>query len=358
MAEETCYRAVRNARRESGDMKNDRFLKVLNGEAVDKTPIWIMRQAGRYLPEYRALRSEVPDFMTFCKMPELASEVTLQPLRRFDLDAAIIFSDILTVPEAMGMELKFVKGEGPLFPNPITSDAMIEQLRSDPIDDLDYVMTAIRKVKPQLNVPLIGFAGSPWTVATYMIEGGGSKTFSQIKKMRYAQPKSLHALLDKLAHATSIYLKNQIAAGADAIMIFDTWGGVLDFDSYPEFSLHYMQRIVESLPESTPTILFTKNGSPWLEKIAQTGCAGVGLDWTIPLGQARQRVPSNIVLQGNLDPTTLYADDETIVRAVNNILSQHSGQTGHIFNLGHGILPDINPDKVKLLVDTVHAFQS
>lgn len=338
-------------------IKNDRFLKALRREPVDKTPIWLMRQAGRYLPEYRKVRSQAGDFLTLCKNPELACEVTLQPLARFDLDAAIIFSDILTIPDAMQLGLYFETGEGPKFLHPTCDAATINKLGiPDPEDDLGYVMQAIRHTKHALagQVPLIGFAGSPWTIGCYMVEGGPSKTFAKIKGMLYEDPALLHQLLQKLADSISLYLQAQIAAGADVIMIFDTWGGILTPQAYEDFSLNYMQQILQSLPAHIPTIVFTKNGGLWLERIVTAGSNAVGLDWTIDIGEARKRVGTQVALQGNLDPAILQATPEVITTHVQHILASYGHGNGHIFNLGHGITPNIAPENVAILVDAVH----
>lgn len=341
-------------------LKNDRFLKALRRETVDQTPIWIMRQAGRYLPEYRATRQKAGDFMTLCKTPELACEVTLQPLARFDLDAAILFSDILTIPDAMGLGLSFGEGEGPRFERPIRTPHDIQQLPIfDPEEKLKYVMDAVRLIKRELHgkVPLIGFSGSPWTLATYMVEGKSSKQFELIKTMLYQAPHQLHNLLFKLAQSVTLYLKAQIAAGVQAVQIFDTWGGILSHEAYHEFSLSYMREIVLSLkaahPE-VPIILFTKNGGLWLESIAASGTDAVGVDWTITLSETKRRVGEKVALQGNLDPAVLHADTAVIESEVKRILSVYQGAPGHVFNLGHGITPDIHPEKVKFLVDCVH----
>jgi uroporphyrinogen decarboxylase len=338
-------------------IKNDRFLKALARQPVDKTPVWLMRQAGRYLPEYRKIRSQAGDFLTLCKTPELACEVTLQPLERFDLDAAIIFSDILTIPDAMHLGLYFEPGEGPKFKQPTCDAASIKKLGiPDPEDDLGYVMQAIRHTKQALagKVPLIGFAGSPWTIGCYMVEGGPSKTFATIKGMLYTDPAILHQLLQKLADSISLYLQAQIAAGADVIMLFDTWGGILTPQAYQAFSLHYMQQILQSLPAHIPTIVFTKNGGLWLEAIANIGSNAVGLDWTIDVGDARQRIGHQVALQGNLDPAIMQATPEVITQHVEQILASYGSGNGHIFNLGHGITPNIQPENVAVLVDAVH----
>lgn len=344
-------------------LKNDRFLKALHREPVDRTPVWMMRQAGRYLPEYRAVRSKAETFLNMCQTPEWAAEVTLQPITRYPLDAAIIFSDILILPMAMGCELTFVQGEGPVFPKPIRTQADIDALRPlTPEQDCPYTQAAIEMVVRDLNgrVPLIGFAGSPWTVATYMVEGGGSKTFSIIKRMLYAQPQQLHSLLQKLCDATVASLTAQVKAGASAVMLFDTWGGVLTPQAYESFSLAYMRQIIQALktqPETAacPIILFTKQGGLWLEQMAESGCDALGCDWTLDIGQARARVGHKVALQGNLDPCVLYADPQTIRAHVKQILAQFGPHPGHIFNLGHGIYPDISPESVTVMLDALHS---
>ncbi len=341
---------------------NDRFLRALLRQPVDTTPVWIMRQAGRYLPEYRATRAKAGSFMDLCKNPELACEVTLQPLERFDLDAAILFSDILTIPDAMGLGLYFSEGEGPRFERPVQTEAAIQALSiPDPELELGYVMDAVRTIRKALNnqVPLIGFSGSPWTLATYMVEGSSSKEFSKVKGLLYDNPKAMHLLLDKLADSVTSYLNAQIAAGAQAVMIFDTWGGTLTPSTYREFSLRYMEKIVKNLTRTVngvtiPVTLFTKGGMQWLETIAATGCDALGLDWTINIGEAYQRVGNKVALQGNMDPCVLYASPEVIRTHVQQIIHDFPAPTGHIFNLGHGIHQHINPEHVKVLVDTVH----
>lgn len=343
-------------------MKNDRFLRALLRQPVDVTPIWIMRQAGRYLPEYRATRERAKNFLTLCKTPEFACEVTLQPLERFDLDAAILFSDILTIPDAMGLGLYFTEGEGPRFENPIRTEKQITNLAiPDPNIELRYVTDAVSLIRRELNgkVPLIGFAGSPWTLATYMVEGGTTKTFSQVKKLLFQQPQSMSILLDKLAQAVTNYLNAQIAAGAQVIMLFDTWGGILSTQNYLDFSLNYMQKIVQNLTheyegQRIPVIIFTKDGNEWLENIANTGCDAIGLDWKLPIGQSRKRVGNQVALQGNMDPCMLYTSPEQVRKEVANILASFGSGNGHIFNLGHGIHPEIDPELVKVLVDSVH----
>ena len=338
----------------------DRFLRALRREPVDKTPIWIMRQAGRYLPEYRATRQRAGDFLTLCKTPELATEVTLQPLQRFPLDAAIVFSDILTIPDAMGLGLSLEEGIGPRFSSPIRSRAEIDRLGiPDPESDLGYVSAAIRMIKRELSdgPPLIGFCGSPWTLATYMIEGGSGSDFKRAKGILYDDPATMHALLDKLTTASVLYLKAQIAAGADAVMVFDTWGGALSHNDYHDFSLRTLEAIVQQLDTSVPVILFTKGGGQWLEKMADTGCTALGLDWTTDLHIARQRVGARVALQGNLDPSILRADPRVIKKEAEKILHSFGDNPGHVFNLGHGITPDINPEHVGALVETVHNFK-
>ncbi len=345
------------------ELKNDRFLRALLRQPVDMTPVWIMRQAGRYLPEYRATREKAGSFMQLCMNPELACEVTLQPLRRFPLDAAILFSDILTIPDAMGLGLYFAEGEGPNFRHPVRSAADIEKLPvPDPEDQLRYVMDAVRVIRRELDgsVPLIGFAGSPWTLATYMVEGSSSKEFARIKKLMFDEPALAHKLLATTARAVTLYLNAQIAAGAQAVMIFDTWGGVLTARDYKEFSLRYMQEILSGLTREAdgrkvPVILFTKGGGPWLETIAASGCDAVGLDWTCDLGMARRRVGNKVALQGNMDPSVLYASPERIRSEVASILASYGPGNGHVFNLGHGIHTGIDPDHVAVLVDAVHA---
>ena len=347
-------------------LKNDRLLRALFREPVDRTHIWIMRQAGRYLPEYRATRERAGSFMNLCTHPELACEVTLQPLARFDLDAAILFSDILTVPDAMGLGLSFAPGEGPQFARPVRSAAAVERLGvPDPETELAYVMEAVRTIRRELKgrVPLIGFSGSPWTLATYMVEGGGSKEYAHIKGMLFDRPALLHRLLDTTSRAVTAYLNAQIAAGAQAVMIFDTWGGVLSPRDYIDFSLRYMAQIVDSLTRESegrrvPVILFTKGGGGWLEVMTETGCDALGLDWTVDIGEARRRVGNRVALQGNLDPSVLYASPARIRDEVATILKAYGTGNGHVFNLGHGIHQHVNPDRVQVLVDSVHELSA
>ena len=345
------------------ELKNDRYLRALLGQPVDKTPVWVMRQAGRYLPEYREIRAKAGDFMTLCSTPDLACEVTLQPLRRYDLDAAIIFSDILTIPDAMGLGLHFVPGEGPKFKNVIRSAADIAKLGvPDMEDNLRYVMDAIRVTRREIDgkVPLIGFSGSPWTLACYMVEGGSSKDFSKVKGMMFDAPEQMHALLVVLAKSVIAYLNAQIAAGAQSIMLFDTWGGALGQSNYQRFSLAYMQQIVAGLTRENdgrlvPVTLFTKGGGQWLEAMADTGVDGVGLDWTTDIGSARQRIGDKVTLQGNMDPCVLYASPDRVEQEVASVLASFGeGKTGHIFNLGHGIHPTVAPENMARLVDSVH----
>lgn len=347
-------------------LQNDIFLKAIYRQPTPYTPVWIMRQAGRYLPEYRQTRAKAGDFLTLCKTPELACEVTLQPLKRFNLDAAIVFSDILTIPDAMGLGLHFVEGEGPKFDSPINSIADITKLAiPDPNKDLKYVCDAIRLCQQELDgkVPLIGFSGSPWTLATYMVEGESSKNFYKIKSLLYSDPKYLHVLLDKLAQAVAAYLQAQINAGADALMLFDTWGGMLSTANYREFSLNYMKQITQFLKSQTnnkkiPLIVFTKGGGLWLEMIAEIGCDAVGLDWTIDIGQARNRIGNKVAIQGNLDPSALMGSSDVIRNEVAAILKSYGKGSGHIFNLGHGITPNIAPENVTTLVDAVHELSA
>ncbi|MBF8272025.1 MAG: uroporphyrinogen decarboxylase [Magnetococcales bacterium] len=338
------------------------FLRACLGLDVAQTPVWLMRQAGRYLPEYREVRRQAGDFLSLCKNPELAAKVTLQPIERFGLDAAILFSDILVVPEAMGMKLQFLEGEGPHFPEPLTRQADLDRLTlPDPEVQLGYVMAAIREIRRILpsGVPLIGFSGSPWTLATYMIEGGSSKKFTLIKTALYNDPGFLEGLLERLVTAVVHYLNAQIDHGVQAVQIFDTWGGILGPDEYRRFSLEPMARIIAGLnrnrPDGSriPVILFSKGCGGYLETIASSGCDVVGLDWTTPLGQARARLGPNIALQGNLDPAILYANPQRIRSEVRRVLESLGRQNGHIFNLGHGMEPNIDPLKVPQLISAV-----
>ncbi len=343
-------------------LDNDRFLRALRRQPVDRTPVWMMRQAGRYLPEYRASRAKAGDFISLCRNPELCCEVTLQPLERYGLDAAILFSDILTIPDAMGLGLRFVEGEGPVFDRPVRDAHAIEALGvPDPETELRYVMDAVRTIRGALGsrLPLIGFAGSPWTLATYMIEGAGGSDFTRIKRLGYDAPETLDTLMAKLAAAVSLYLEAQVRAGADAVMVFDTWGGVLAPAEYLKFSLEPMARIVEHLkrvaPE-VPVILFTKNGGQHLEAMAETGCDALGLDWTTDLANARARVGAQVALQGNLDPTWLLAQPERIETAVARVLASYGPGPGHVFNLGHGILQQTPPEHAAAMIEAVRAL--
>lgn len=338
-------------------MTNDLFLRACRREPVERTPVWMMRQAGRYLPEYRALRAK-HDFLSLCKTPELAAEVSMQPVELIDVDACIIFSDILVVPEAMGMELVMEEGKGgPRFPHPLRSRADIDALKvPDPNHELKYVVDALRLTRKKLNgrVPLIGFAGSPWTLATYMVEGKGSKSFRHIKELIYNNPKDAHALLEKLARSVALYLNAQIEAGAQAIQIFDTWGGVLPQEEFREFSLQSINQVIQLLRRNNvPVILFCKDCGHSLEAIADLRPDVVSLDWTVDIGRARDMVGSYVALQGNMDPALLYASPERIKFAVQKILEKFGKGSGHIFNLGHGILPDVPVEHAKAFVQAV-----
>ena len=343
------------------ELQNDVFLRALLKQDVDYTPVWMMRQAGRYLPEYRATRAQAGDFLSLCKNTELATEVTIQPLERFDLDAAILFSDILTIPDAMGLGLYFAEGEGPKFERPIRTEADVAALQVADMDKLRYVTDAVSSIRKALNgrVPLIGFSGSPFTLACYMIEGGGSKEFRLIKTMMYQRPDLLHKILDVLADSVIVYLNAQIAAGAQAVQIFDTWGGALSHVAYREFSLRYMQKIVAGLTREAegrqvPVIAFTKGGGLWLEAMADIGVDALGLDWTVDLGTARGRVGNKVTLQGNFDPMALFGTPESIEQEVARILAEFGSGNGHVFNLGHGINQHTNPEHAKVLIDAVH----
>ncbi len=345
-------------------LKNDIFIKTLLKQPVDRTPVWMMRQAGRYLPEYRATRSQAGSFLDLCTNPELACEVTLQPLERFDFDAAILFSDILTIPDAMGLGLYFSEGEGPKFKHPVRTEADVKKLPiPDPTDELSYVIDAVSLIRKNLQgrVPLIGFSGSPWTLATYMVEGGSSKSFQKVKGMMYQNPLLMHQMLDKLAQSVASYLNAQIAAGAQAVMVFDTWGGMLSGEDYNTFSLNYAKQVRALLNtnvegQEIPCIFFTKGGGLWLEEMATAGYSALGLDWQTDIAQARARVGDKVALQGNMDPIALYAEPEQIRQKVASILQKYGKGPGHVFNLGHGILPDVNPEHVKAMVDAVHEF--
>jgi len=344
------------------ELKNDRFLRALMRQPVDVTPVWMMRQAGRYLPEYRATRAKAGDFMALCSNPELACEVTLQPLERYPLDAAILFSDILTIPDAMGLGLYFETGEGPRFKKTVTTAADIEALPVvNPEQDLPYVIDAVKTIRHELNgqVPLIGFSGSPWTLATYMIEGGSSRDYARTKQMLYDKPEQLLLLLDKLVDSVIAYLNAQIKAGAQAVQIFDSWGGALSHSAYQTFSLAPMARIIDGLIKEhdgreVPVILFTKGGGQWLESMAHTGAPCLGLEWTTDIGQARKRVGAQVALQGNMDPAVLYASPERIRAEVGHILEGFGHGNGHIFNLGHGVTPQVDPAHAGAFFDAVH----
>ena len=343
-------------------LKNDRLIRALLRQPTDTTPVWIMRQAGRYLPEYREVRKQAGSFLDLCKNRELACEVTMQPLRRFDLDAAILFSDILTIPDAMGLGLYFAEGEGPRFERPLRSEADIRRLGvPDPGDELRYVTEAVNLIRRELDgkVPLIGFSGSPWTLSTYMVEGGSSKDYRHVKGMLYQNPAALHQLLQTLAQSVTEYLNAQIEAGAQAVMIFDTWGGVLTPETYRAFSLDYMQQIVSGLKrehegQTIPVTLFTKGGAQWLEAMTDSGCNALGLDWTIDIDEARARVGNRVALQGNLDPCVLYAEPEAIRARVQEVITRFGNHPGHVFNLGHGIHQSVDPEHLGVLVDAVH----
>lgn len=342
------------------NLQESLFLRALARKPVPRTPIWFMRQAGRYLPEYREVRAKAGDFLSLCKNPELACEVTLQPLRRFKLDAAILFSDILTIPDAMGLGLHFVEGEGPCFERPLRSNAAIQSLTiPDPAESLGYVMDAARLIRQEMpaHLPLIGFSGSPWTLACYMVEGGASREFKHILGLRYSEPESAQLLLSKLAQAVTFYLEEQIKAGVNALMIFDTWGGILTERSYLDFSLNHMTTIVRYLKAkypSIPIILFTKGGGQWLESMADSGCDALGLDWTVNLGRAREQVGDKVALQGNLDPSVLLSTPAAIREQVALVLESFGAGNGHVFNLGHGITPLVPPEHVEVMIEAVH----
>ena len=346
----------------TSELKNDRFIRALLRQSVDVTPVWMMRQAGRYLPEYRETRKHAGSFLNLCKTPELACEVTLQPLVRYSLDAAILFSDILTIPDAMGLGLNLVENVGPQFDKPVRTASDIKALSvPDPESDLGYVMDAVRLIRKELDgsVPLIGFAGSPWTLATYMVEGGPTKEFGLVKGLMYDDPESMHYLLNILADSVALYLNAQIVAGAQAVMIFDTWGGILTPASYQQFSLHYMNKIVSQLDRQydghvIPVILFTKGGGDWVRDIAATGCDAIGVDWTKNIGIVRKEVGDQVALQGNLDPCVLYASSEVIKQEVSSVLESYGHGNGHVFNLGHGIHQHIDPENVAVFIDAVH----
>ena len=345
-------------------LKNDRLVRALRCESTDTTPIWVMRQAGRYLPEYQETRARAGSFMALAQSPELACEVTLQPLARFDLDAAILFSDILTIPDAMGLGLSFVNGEGPQFAHPVRTRSDIATLAVPDMDgQLRYVMDAVRLIRRELHgrVPLIGFSGSPWTLACYMVEGRGSRDFATLKALCWEEPALAHQLLDILAQSVVQYLGAQAAAGAQVLMIFDTWGGLLGPDPFREFSLRYMAQIVAALKAdahagSLPLILFSKGAGQHLADLANTGCAALGVDWTINLHDARQAVVGKVALQGNLDPAIMLARPEVIRRETRAVMDSYGKHPGHVFNLGHGITPEVDPEHLSVLVDEVHTY--
>ena len=342
-------------------LHNDTFLRALLRQPVDYTPIWMMRQAGRYLPEYRATRAQAGGFMDLCKNTDFATEVTIQPLERFDLDAAILFSDILTVPDAMGLGLYFETGEGPKFTKPIQTEADVNALQVPDMANLRYVFDAVKSIRGALNgrVPLIGFSGSPFTLACYMVEGGSSKEFRTIKTMMYSRPDLLHKILDVNAQAITAYLNEQIAHGAQAVQIFDTWGGVLSDIAFQAFSLRYIKQIISGLKRENegrrvPVIVFTKGGGQWLESMAESGADALGLDWTTNIAQARARVGDKVALQGNFDPFALFGTPDAIKAEAARILADFGNGSGHVFNLGHGINQHADPEHAKILVDTVH----
>ncbi len=345
-------------------LKNDTLLRALLKQPVEYTPVWLMRQAGRYLAEYNATRARAGDFLALCKNPGFATEVTMQPLARFPLDAAILFSDILTIPDAMGLGLYFAQGEGPMFERPLREEKEIRALKvPDPNKELRYVMDAVSEIRKALDnrVPLIGFSGSPFTLACYMVEGRGGTEFREIKTMLYQRPELLHHILDVNAKAVTAYLNAQIESGAQIVMIFDTWGGALSHAAYQEFSLRYMQQIIAGLKREhdgmrIPRIVFTKGGGLWLEAIADIGCDAVGLDWTIDIGEARRRIGDKVALQGNLDPSVLFASPEVITAEVEKILLSYGAGSGHVFNLGHGISQFTPPENAAVLVEAVHTL--
>jgi uroporphyrinogen decarboxylase len=343
-------------------LKNDTFLRALLRQPTDYTPVWLMRQAGRYLPEYQETRRRAGDFLTLCKTPSLATEVTMQPLARFELDAAILFSDILTIPDAMGLGLHFVEGEGPKFERPLREEWEIRDLQApDPTVELRYVLDAVAEIKRALDnsLPLIGFSGSPYTLACYMIEGGASDDFRRIKSMLYSRSDLLHRILEVNARAVTDYLNAQIEAGVQAVMIFDTWGGNLAHQAYLDFSLSYMQRVMAGLKREhngvrVPVIVFTKGCGNWLDEISASGCDAMGVDWSVDIGAARKRVGERVALQGNLDPMTLFAEPAAIRAETKKILASYGNHSGHVFNLGHGISQFTPPENVSVLVDSVH----
>lgn len=344
------------------DLSQSIFMRSLLRQKVSRTPVWIMRQAGRYLPEYRQVRAQAGDFLSLCKNPHLACEVTLQPLRRYELDAAILFSDILTIPDAMGLGLYFKEGEGPGFHHPLRSEQAINHLPIEGVlEQLAYVRDAASLIRQEMpaHLPLIGFSGSPWTLACYMVEGTSSRDFKHLRSLIYNQPQVAHLLLAKLAEAVTLYLEEQIKAGVNVLMIFDTWGGLLNNENYPLFSLAYMTHIITNLKARyphIPIILFTKGGGQWLKAMAASGCDALGLDWTTELHFAKQLVGHQVALQGNLDPMVLLAAPQIIKQEVKKVLASFGQGSGHIFNLGHGITPDVSPDHVQAMIAAIHEF--
>ena len=346
-------------------LQNDVFLRALKREPVPYTPLWLMRQAGRYLPEYRECRATAGSFMGLATNPEYACEVTLQPIRRFDLDASILFADILLIPDAMGLDLEFITGEGPKFAKPVDSEERVAEIREPDMEKLRYVFDAVTLIRKELGgkVPLIGFAGSPWTVACYMVEGGSTREYRKIKTMMYQRPDLLKQILEITASATATYLNEQIKAGAQAVMIFDSWGGVLPDGLFQQFSLAYTQKVIDQLKrqhegEDIPVIAFTKGGGLWIDEIANTGADAVGLDWTMSLARARQVTGDKVALQGNIDPMALFGTEDSLRQEVRRVIDDfgHVGQGGHVFNLGHGINQFTNPEQVAVLVDEVHNY--
>jgi len=340
-------------------LKNDLLIRALKRQETERTPVWVMRQAGRYLPEYREVRKKAGDFMTMAQNPEMVCEVTLQPLKRFPLDAVIIFSDILTIPDAMGLGLYFVTGEGPKFKKPIASEQDVHNLPKIDVNiDLKYVMDGIALTSKTLDnaVPLLGFCGSPWTLLTYMVEGGSSKNFAKAKAFLLNHPKAAHLLLQKITDTSIDYLNAQIESGANAVQVFDSWGGALSPEMYQVFSLDYMQQIVtgvKSKNPEVPVILFSKGVQYNLSKMAETGADCLGVDWTTDLSLARKLTNNKVALQGNLDPCVLYADDEVIESEVKKVLVSNGKANGHIFNLGHGMHPDMQPEKLGVMINAV-----
>jgi uroporphyrinogen decarboxylase len=343
-------------------LKNDTLIRALLRQPTPYTPVWIMRQAGRYLPEYNATRARAGSFLALAKNPDLAAEVTLQPLARFPLDAAIVFSDILTIPDAMGLGLGFAEGEGPYFERPLREEGAIRALATPDLDGLRYVFDTVARVRAALagSVPLIGFSGSPFTLACYMVEGRGNRGFPAVHALKRDRPELLHHILETNCRAVIAYLNAQIAAGAQVVMVFDTWGGTLSAAEYLEFSLAYMRRLVEGVTrersgERVPCILFTKGGGAWLEAMAETGCDAIGVDWTVELGEARRRVGARVALQGNLDPQVLLGSPRAVRDGVAAALASFGSGSGHVFNLGHGVTQSTPPESVAALVEAVHA---